>query len=167
MVQQWVAQWLESRELPTSRRGCHTKVFSLLDDPEICTKLRSYLRTNKWSMNSKKLSNFLKNKLLPDESKKYLHHVISKKMPAGLKKHMEVELFPCIQTKVARGVSLRTACQWLHKKGFRYTIHKKALYYDGHKQKDVVKYQQEVFLPTMKAYKARLVQYKVGSVKEG
>ena len=92
MVRQWVAQWLESRELPSSQRGCHKKVFSLLDDPDICTELRSYLRTNKWSMNLQKLADFTKNKLLPDEARKYLQHVVSTEMPAGLKKYMELKL---------------------------------------------------------------------------
>jgi hypothetical protein len=45
-------------------------------------------------MNPQKLADFTKNKLLPDESKKYLRHVVSKEMPAGLKKYMELELFP-------------------------------------------------------------------------
>jgi hypothetical protein len=84
MVRQWVAQWLKSRELPSSQRGCHKKVASLLDDPGICTELRSYLQTNKWSMNPQKLTDFTKNKLLPDESKRYLHHVVSREMPAGV-----------------------------------------------------------------------------------
>jgi len=36
--------------------------------------------------------------------------------------------------------------------GFQYTQHKKAIYYDRHDQLDVVKYQQEVFLPAMAKY---------------
>jgi hypothetical protein len=146
-VRQWVARWLKSHELPTSQRGHHQKVFSLLDDPDVCTELRSYLQTNKWSMNPQKLADFTKNKLLPDESKKYLRHVVSKEMPAGLKKYMELELFPRIQLKVARGISLRMARRWLHKEGFKYTAHKKALYYDGHEHENVVDYRQNVFLP--------------------
>jgi hypothetical protein len=45
MVRRWVASWIKSRELPKSERGQHKKVFSLLDDPEVATELRSYLRT--------------------------------------------------------------------------------------------------------------------------
>jgi hypothetical protein len=56
-----------------------------------------------------KLADFTKNKLLPDELKKYLHHTVSMEMPAGLKKYMELKLFPCIQMKVTRGISLWTA----------------------------------------------------------
>jgi hypothetical protein len=125
MVRQWVRIWVKSRGLPQSERGCHKKVFSLLDDPEVQTELRSYIRTNKWSMNPQKLSDFTKNKLLPDEAKKYLHNIIETEMPAGLKKYLELELFPRIQMKVSKGISLRTARRWLHKEGFKYTAHKK------------------------------------------
>ena len=48
------------------------KVASILEDPEICVELRSYLRTNKWVMNPQKLVKFTKGKLLPVEVKKYL-----------------------------------------------------------------------------------------------
>jgi hypothetical protein len=42
-----------------------SKVASLLDDPNICAELRSYLRTNKWAMNPQKLAEFTNAKLLP------------------------------------------------------------------------------------------------------
>ncbi|KIJ39628.1 hypothetical protein M422DRAFT_174797 [Sphaerobolus stellatus SS14] len=109
MVRSWVNQWINSRELPKSKQGCHSKVYSLLDDPEICTELRSYLRSNKWSMNPQKLMQFSKNQLIPTEADKYLHHIVNKEMPEGLKKYMELELFPRIQMKVAKGVAISTA----------------------------------------------------------
>jgi hypothetical protein len=168
MVRQWVQIWIKSRELPKSKRGCHKKVFLLLDDLEVQTELRSYMRMNKWSMNPQKLSDFTKNKLLPDEAKKYLHCIVETEMPAGLKKYLELELFPCIQIKVSRGISLRTARCWLHKEGFRYTPHKKGLYFDGHERKDVIEYRQNVFLPLMQEYAKRLVFFKVRNTeKEG
>ena len=70
------------------------KVASLLEDPDICAELRSYLRTNKWAMNPQKLAEFMNAKLLPAEAKKYLHRIVDKEMPEGLKKYMEVKLFP-------------------------------------------------------------------------
>jgi hypothetical protein len=78
---------------------------------------------------------------------------------------MELELFPRVQYhKVGKGIALETARQFLHKKGFRFTEHKKALYYDGHEQPDVVEYHQNVFLPAMEQYQHRLVEYTVGDV---
>ncbi|KIJ43493.1 hypothetical protein M422DRAFT_169742, partial [Sphaerobolus stellatus SS14] len=109
MVRSWVGRWITSRDLLTSKRGKYSKVFSLLDDLLVCTELRTYLRSNKWSMNPKKLVEFTKNKLLPDEAKKYLQHVVETEMPNGLKKYQELELFPQIQMKVSKGISLRTA----------------------------------------------------------
>ncbi|KAF5367771.1 hypothetical protein D9758_009821 [Tetrapyrgos nigripes] len=59
MVRVWVRVWVEKRELPTSDRGCHAKVFSLFSDPTLCAEIRSYLRSNKWSVNPEKLAKFL------------------------------------------------------------------------------------------------------------
>ncbi|KAF9461189.1 hypothetical protein BDZ94DRAFT_1264200 [Collybia nuda] len=117
LVQIWVRRWILWRELPVSLKGKHVKVFSLLDDPSVCAELRSFLRSNKWSMDPKKLMEF----------KKYLHHIVESEMPRGLKKYLEVELFPRIQLKVARGVSVCTARHWLHRKGFKFTEHKKSI----------------------------------------
>ncbi|PPR04808.1 hypothetical protein CVT24_007084 [Panaeolus cyanescens] len=158
-VRQWTATWIQSRTLPTSRRGCHRKVFSLLDDPAICTELRSFLRSQKWSMNPAKLADLTKNKLMPAEAQKYLQHVVSVEMPRGLQKYLEVSLFPRIQVKVTRGISIRTAQRWLNKEGFKFTAHKKALFYDRHEWEDVVHYRQKEFIPLMKEYGRRLVSY--------
>ncbi|KIJ39220.1 hypothetical protein M422DRAFT_258109 [Sphaerobolus stellatus SS14] len=166
MVRSWVTCWINTRELPSSKRGCHSKVYSLLDDPEICTELHSYIRSNKWAIDPKKLALFSKQKLIPNEASKCLHQIVNTEMPTGLKKYMELELFPRIQMKVAKGVSLSTACCWLVKEGFQYTAHKKALYYDGHERPDVVQYRQDVFVPEMRSYGQRLVKYDVGDVKE-
>ncbi|KAJ7689723.1 hypothetical protein B0H17DRAFT_937013, partial [Mycena rosella] len=46
-------------------------------------------------------------------------HLVQEEMPRGLKKYMEVELFPRIQLKAGRkGISLTTARRWLHKEGW-------------------------------------------------
>ena len=144
-MRSWVRDWLEHRKIPKSKQGWHVKVASLLEDPDICAELRSYLRTNKWAMNPQKLAKFTNAKLLPAEAKKYLHQIVDKEMPDGLKKYMEVELFPQIQLSVGRGISISTARCWLHRKGFQYMQHKKALYFAGHNRPDVVDYRQNVF----------------------
>ncbi|KIJ38321.1 hypothetical protein M422DRAFT_176689, partial [Sphaerobolus stellatus SS14] len=148
MVRSWVRQWIDTQELPCSNHGCHAKVYSPLDDPEVCTELHSYLCSNKWSMDPQKLSQFTKQKMISEEANKYLQNVVDEEMPQGLKQYMELELFPRIQLK-----------------GFRYTAHKKALYYDGHECPDVVQYQQDSFIPQMKGYECQLVKYKVGEVE--
>jgi len=165
LVRSWVRDWIKHRELPSSSRGCHVKVYSLLEDPEICTELRSYLRSNKWSMNPQKLAKFSKNQLIPGEAEKYLRRIVEKEMPRGLKQYMEVELFPRIHLKVGKGISISTARRWLHREGFQYMEHKKALYFDGHDRPDVVSYRQKEFLPAMEKYRERLLGYKVGEVE--
>ena len=54
---------------------------------------------------------------------------------------MDLKLFPQIHLKVGHGISLAIACCWLHSEGFKYTTHKKGLYFDGHHWPDVVEYQ--------------------------
>ena len=39
-------------------------------------------------------------------------------MPLALKKYMEVELFPWIQMKVSKGISISMASQWLQHEGY-------------------------------------------------
>ena len=78
---------------------------------------------------------------------------------------MELDLFPHIHLKVGKGISLATARRWLRHEGFRYTSYKKGLYFDGHNHPDVVQYRQDIFLPRMKEYEARLVQYVIGNVE--
>jgi hypothetical protein len=156
--------WLNERDLPKSKRGCHVKVKSLFKDPEIQAELRTYVRSNKWAMNPQKLQDFTNNKLLPEEAEKYCKQLVNKEMPKGLKRYMELELFPRVHMKVGKGISLSTARRWLMREGFRYTQHKKAIYYDGHDWPDVVKYRQEVFLPAMAKYREWLVEYKMGEV---
>ncbi|KDQ30052.1 hypothetical protein PLEOSDRAFT_1036066 [Pleurotus ostreatus PC15] len=104
-VRLWTKEWVEGRKLPSSQRGRHGKSFSFLSDPAVRAELRSYVRSNKWAMDPKKLADFSANKLAPDVAAKYLREIVDKEMPAGLKRYMEVELFPRIHLKVAKGIS--------------------------------------------------------------
>ncbi|KIK43232.1 hypothetical protein CY34DRAFT_106542, partial [Suillus luteus UH-Slu-Lm8-n1] len=165
-LRSWTRAWVNSRELPKSRCGCHTNVYSLLSDPDIAGECRTYLRSNKWAVNPEKLAQFTSGKLIHSAASKYLQHVVEEEMPKGLKKYLELELFPHIHMKVARGVSLSTARRWMRSEGFRYISHKKGLYFDGHNRPDVVEYRQNIFLPFMKACEPRLVQYVVGDVEK-
>ena len=90
--------------------------------------------------------------MLPAKATKYCQEICDKEMPCRLKGYMELELFPHIHMKVGKGISISTACWWLQAEGFKYTLHKKAIYYDGHNHEDVVKDHQERFLPAMEGY---------------
>jgi hypothetical protein len=166
LVRSWTREYTKTRTLPVSKYGRHGKVASLLNDPAIAAELRAYVRSNKWAINPAKLAQFTQKELIPSAADQYLKHIVNEEIPKGLKQYLEYVLFPRIQLKVARGISLSTARRWLHREGFQYISHKKGLYFDGHDRPDVVAYRQEVFLPEMLAYHARLVRYKVGSPDE-
>lgn len=162
----WTKVWGHEHELPKSKCGQHGKVFILLDDPAICTELHTYVHSNKWSMNPTKFTDFLQGQLIPTAADKYLYHMVDDEMPRGLKKYMELELFPCIQLKAGKGVSLSTAHCWLQKEGFQYIGYKKGLYFDGHDPPDVIKDCQDIFLPMIKEYFPCLVHYQAGDVEK-
>lgn len=69
-------------------------------------------------MNPAKLAEFSQKQLVGTAVDKYLRHIIHDEMPRGLKKYMEVQLFPRIHLKVGRGISLSMARRWLHLEGF-------------------------------------------------
>ena len=118
-------------------------------------------------MDPGKLSEFVQGKSIPAAAEKYVRHLVDEEMPQGLKKYLELELLPRVQyRKVRKGVTLQTARNFLRKEGFKYTEHKKALYYDGHERPDVVQYRQEVFLPAMEQHRRRLVEFVVGDVEK-
>ena len=163
-VRAWADDWINRRKLPASRRGRHVKIFTLLEDPEIRAGLRSYVRSNKWVVDPVKLAEFTTQKMVPTVAKAYETNLMDNDIPKGLKRYLELDLFPRIHVKVVRGVSLRTAWRWLHREGFRFTKHRKALYFDGHERPDVVDYRQNIFIPQMKEYRRRIVEYVVGDV---
>ncbi|KAF9455971.1 hypothetical protein BDZ94DRAFT_1327276 [Collybia nuda] len=116
-------------------------------------------------MDPEKLSDFTKQKMIPAAAEKYIQRLVDIEMPLGLKKYLELELFPRIQLKVNKGVLLTTTQRILHCEGFEYTEHKKGLYYDGHERPDVVEFCQKEFLPKMEEYRPHLVEFAVGDVE--
>jgi transposase len=50
-----------------------------------------------------------------------------------------------------KGITVRTARNWLSKLGYRWTLEPSGQYVDGHEREDVVGYRQNVFLPRWKA----------------
>ena len=106
----------------------------------------------------------MKNEMIPAEAKKHTHHIVDKEMPEGLQKYLELELFPQVHLKVGKGISISTACWWLHQEGLCYIEHKKGLYYDCHDWPDVLDYCQNGFLPLMEKYHEWLVESMVGDV---
>jgi hypothetical protein len=160
----WTREWVEKRELPVSQRGCHSKVYSLLEEPGVKAELRAYVRSNKWAMDPGKLAEFTKGQMIPKVAKEYAKELAENEMPRGLQKYVQIELFPRVQLQCKRGISLVTARRWLRSEGFRFISFKKEVYFDGHERADVVAYRQNVFLPEMEKHWHRLVHYEMGDV---
>ncbi|KAJ3792109.1 hypothetical protein GGU11DRAFT_819115 [Lentinula aff. detonsa] len=131
MIRKWARAWIDLQELPQSSRGCHAKVFSLLEDPLICAELRSWLCTNKWAMNPAKLAQHTQEKIITPEVKKYLQNAVNNEMPQGLIRYIDTVLFPRLQVKVVQSISLRTAQRWLHKEAQANDGQKKEWVWDG------------------------------------
>jgi hypothetical protein len=49
------------------------------------------------------------------------------------------------------------------REGFRYMTHQKGVYVDGHERPDVVEYRQKVFIPAIRSYQPRIIEYEVGN----
>ena len=105
----WTRLWIRMQEFPQSLIGQHAKIYLLLSNPEIAAELRAYICSNKWVMDLEKLSKFLKDQLVPKAAEEYLHLITKEEMPQGLKKYMELELFPHIHLRVGCGISLAAA----------------------------------------------------------
>ena len=69
-----------------------------------CVELQSYIWSNRQAINLAKLAAFIQDELILTEAERYVHQIVNKETPAGLKKYMEVELFPCIHLKVGKGI---------------------------------------------------------------
>ena len=80
-----------------------------------------------WAIDLAKLAEFTAQKMVPTVAKEYGTHLMTNAIPKSLKQYLELEFFPQVKMKVARGVSLHTARHWLHREGFHFTEHRKAL----------------------------------------
>ena len=161
VIRQWANKWIENEDLPASQCGCHVKVLSLLDNPEIAMEIQSYLCLHKWAKNAQKLQEFVNKMMLPAEADKYVKE-IDKEMSKGMKYYLELELFPHIHLKIGKWISLTAVHNWMHCNGFQYQIYKEGVYFDGHKHSDVVEYKQNGFLPTMAHHCLQLVDMNLG-----
>jgi hypothetical protein len=109
--------------------------------------MRSYLRSNKWSMTPLLLAQYSAGTMAPETAKKYARQVAEQEMPNRLSKYVTEEIFPRFGTRIQGGIKPRTAQRWTRREGFRYMKHQKGIYVDGHERPDVVEYRQKVLSP--------------------
>jgi hypothetical protein len=79
-------------------------------------------------MDPVKVVEFTKHNILTAEAKKYAEHLINEEIPQGLQRYFEAEIVPHLGLKVKWGLSKQTAQEWLHKMGWEYSEHKKAIF---------------------------------------
>ncbi|KAJ7623777.1 hypothetical protein FB45DRAFT_752730 [Roridomyces roridus] len=119
LVRAWTQRWVRDREMPDSRRSQHSKVHSIFDDPAVSAAVRSYLRSNKWSIDPGKLKQLVNNELDPKTAREYAEHITTKEMPTGLREYVETTLLPRLQLKkTGKGFSLSTMRRVLIREGF-------------------------------------------------
>jgi len=117
LLRRWARDFETHDKLPSSERGAHCKSCSLLKDPDIAEQMRSYLRSNKWSMDPTKLSEYSRGVMAPLAASKYQHQILNKEMPNGLARYVSKELLPDMGLKIKDGISRRTAVRWLRSEG--------------------------------------------------
>ncbi|CUA69593.1 Protein unc-13 homolog B [Rhizoctonia solani] len=118
-IRLWTQRFVATGCLPMNNFG--VKNHSMLEDEDIASEIRFYLRDKGKYITAEDLTGFVNT---PEVQQHF-----------GLSKP----------------VSKRTARRWLRRMGYQWRRHKAGLYYDGHEREDVVHYRQQVFLPKWKA----------------
>jgi len=79
--------------------------------------------------------------------------------PQNFAHGLNTQILPSLNIFLTKPLCERTAHQWLLQLGWSRTVLHKGVYMDSHECKDVVKYQETVFLPKMKEFEQRMAQY--------
>lgn len=84
---------------------------------------------------------------------------VSSITPQNFAHGLNADILPSLNVHLKKPLCERTARQWFVKLGWRRTVLRKGVYMDRHEHEDVVKYQEEVFLPKMKEFEQRMARY--------
>jgi hypothetical protein len=131
----WHYQTFE--ELPVEKRGRGKNACSWLHDEAVQSRTRDWLTSQE----------------------------TGKVTPRRLQQALNEVIFPDLNIILKSPLSERTARRWLIKLDWRWTVVRKGVYMDGHERKDVVKYRNEVFLPAMAKFEARMVKFEGSDLK--
>ena len=119
-------------QLPSEKRGGQKNAQSFLYDKSVQTRCRAWLSSQP----------------------------TGQVIPRAFRQAVESVIFPELGIVPRCPISERTARRWLIKLGWRHTVIRKGVYMDGHEREDVVKYQNEVYLPKMQEFDRRTVHFK-------
>ncbi|KAF8585146.1 hypothetical protein K439DRAFT_1344160, partial [Ramaria rubella] len=75
-------------------------------------------------------------------------------------------VLPSINISQSKPLSERTMRRWLVKLGWTRTTLRKGVYMDGHEREDVVKYQNDIFLPAMAKFEKRMIRFEGLKLKQ-
>jgi hypothetical protein len=128
-IRAWAKEYLANGTLGISRRGNHSKTVSPILDEDFKLRLSEYCRAHKQNFTLHQFKEFVEKVALPSFG------------------------------DPGKSITEETARLWLKKLGYRYTSHRKDLYYDGHERDDVVQYRNNVFLPRMAHYESLMRHY--------
>jgi hypothetical protein len=103
LIRAWTQNFVIYRSIPTSMRGKHQKIKSLLDDEDIYQMITEYL----WNVGCN---------VTVDKFKKYI----------------EQEVFSSVGIENKKSISNTTVRAWLKHFGWIFHIGAKDIYYDGH-----------------------------------
>ena len=92
--------------------------------------------------------------LSKDDVKRACHSWLAQQVagtitPQGFVAAVNGTILPHLDISLRKPLGQRTACHWLYKLGYRHVQFQKGVYMDGHERPDVVKYQNDKFLPQM------------------
>ena len=119
LIRAWTQNFVIYRSIPTSMRGKHQKIKSLLGDEDIYQMITEYLRSVGCNVTVDKF-----------------------------KEYIEQEVFPSVGIEIKKSISNTTVRAWLKYFGWTFRTGAKDIYYDGHERSDVLEYRQE-FLAEM------------------
>lgn len=121
-VQKWLTTWKQQGGHSISQRGQHPKHWNFLMDEDYQHKAIKWIQQNKSPKGGPNMRT--------QDFCNYLNNTL-------------------LVDELDTPISDDTARLWLHRLGFKYMDAKRGAYVDGHEREDVVKYREEVFLPTM------------------
>jgi hypothetical protein len=125
-------------QLPREKRGGEKMCRSLLLDERVKTAARGWLVAQK----------------------------AGEVTPRRFQHALNTEILPTINIMMNRPLCERTARRWLLKLGWHLRALKKGIYMDGHEREDVMKYRNEVFLPAMARFEAKMTHFEGPELKK-
>ncbi|KXN90727.1 Isoleucine--tRNA ligase, cytoplasmic [Leucoagaricus sp. SymC.cos] len=89
----------------------------------------------------------------------HMNQTIGTVTPKKFHAALQDEILPSLSVTFTKPPCEQTATRWMIKLGWWMSVVRKGVYMDGHEQADVVKYQQEIFLPKLAGLECQIACY--------